>query len=280
MEATINAQYTIAKEVKNGITIHRISGFLSTYLNRPTRIDVFLPPDYVAASDKDLPVLFFNDGQDMKAVKLTQTLHQLYLLEKIPSIIVVGIHAGERLHEYGTAGQLDYKGRGSKAGLYAHFITKELLPFIQKKYPCSRENQQTAFAGFSLGGLSAMDITWNNPQHFGKVGVFSGALWWRRTDFTPEDPDAGRIMHEIVLQDEFRPNLKFWFQTGTLDEKEDRNNNGIIDAIDDTMDIMAILKKKGYPATAMHYREVEGGIHHPSTWARVLPEFLIWCFRS
>jgi len=31
---------------------------------------------------------------------------------------------------------------------------------------------------------------------------------------------------------------------GTADEEADRNNNGIIDAIDDTLQLLQILKKK------------------------------------
>ena len=215
----------------------------------------------------------------MPRVRLTQTLHQLYLQEKIPSIIVVGIHAADRLHEYGIAGQPDYKGRGNKAGLYNQFIITELLPYIKEEYPVTTDPTKTAFAGFSLGGLSALDIVWNYPKTFQNVGIFSGALWWRHTIAAKwENPDAYRIVHEIIEQDAYRPGLRFWFQTGTMDEKEDRNNNGVIDAIDDTLDLISLLKKKGYPNSDIHYREVVNGIHHPSTWGMVLPEFLEWCF--
>ena len=214
----------------------------------------------------------------MKQVSLTPTLHRLFLEEKIPSIVVVGVHAADRLHEYGTAGQPDYKGRGSKAGLYANFISKELLPYIIGKYPCTSEAHKTAFAGFSLGGLSALDIVWNHSHLFQKVGVFSGALWWRHSEFHPSEPDAHRIIHETIQRDEPRPGLKFWLQTGTMDEKDDRNNNGIIDAIDDTLDLIEVLTNKGYTDKDIHYREVEGGTHHPHTWGQVMPEFLTWCF--
>ncbi|MCB0642407.1 MAG: hypothetical protein KDC44_12240 [Phaeodactylibacter sp.] len=85
-------------------------------------------------------------------------------------------------------------------------------------------------------------------------------------------------MHEQVLLDGHVGPLQFWFQTGTNDETSDRNNNGIIDAIDDTLDLMKALKKVGYPKTAMKYVEVENGVHHPSTWAKVMPDFLKWAF--
>ncbi len=278
MEDIASLLHTTTKEIKDGITIHHLAHFKSLFLDSRFKIDVYLPPDYDAAQSGKLPLLLLNDGQDMKQVRLTQTLHRLFLEEKIPSIMTAAIHAANRLQEYGVSGQPDYKGRGSKAGRYAKFISNELLPFIKEQYPCTTDVRKTAFAGFSLGGLSAIDIVWNHPDLFSKVGVFSGALWWRHSEFIASDPDAHRIIHEIIQADEHRPGLKFWLQTGTMDEKDDRNNNGIIDSIDDTLDLIEVLTNIGYTDKDIHYREVKGGIHHPSTWAQVMPEFLTWCF--
>ena len=269
-----------SKDMIDGLTVHRLRDFRTQFLNTQYKVDVYLPPDYDASGHDRFPLVFFNDGQDMRAVRLTRTLHQLFLENKTPSFIAVGIHAGERIQEYGVAGYPDYKNRGSKAGRYAKFVTSELLPYIQKNYRAETSPEQVAFAGFSLGGLSAIDIVWNHPHLFGSVGIFSGALWWRHSDFDENDPDAHRIIHENLAGDELRPGLRFWFQAGTHDEADDRNNNGIIDAIDDTLDLMEILKKNGYPHTDVHYREVEGGVHHPRTWGEVMPEFLTWLFKK
>ena len=73
--------------------------------------------------------------------------------------------------------------------------------------------------------------------------------------------------------------MKFWLEAGTADETEDRNNNGIIDAIDDTMDLIKILEEKGYRQDEdICYEEVEGGEHNYDTWSKVLPKFLQWAF--
>jgi len=60
-------------------------------------------------------------------------LDSLYAKEAITPFIVVAIHAGDRIQEYGTAAQADYMKRGSKAGLYTDFVMTELLPHSQKK---------------------------------------------------------------------------------------------------------------------------------------------------
>lgn len=272
-------RFEFHKEQRHSLHLHRLRNFRSEYLSTRFSIDIYLPPDYDASGSGRFPVLFFNDGQDMEAVHLADTLNRLYSGQRIPSLIVVAIHAGERLQEYGTANRPDYRNRGSKAHLYTKFIVHELYQHVKKTYPILKAPQHTAFAGFSLGGLSAMDIVWNNHQLFGKAGVFSGSFWWRHCDFCEDDPDGGRIMHELVDMGQHRPGLKFWFQTGTMDETDDRNQNGVIDAIDDTLDLMELLKEKGYHHKHdLHYREVKDGIHHPSTWGQVLPEFLVWAF--
>ncbi len=243
------------------------------------RFDVFLPPAYFENKAESYPILLFNDGQDMEAIKLAKTLDQLYKKKELKKIIVVGIHAGDRTHEYGTAGKLDYQNRGNKALEYTHFIIEELLPFLHVRYRCSLHSADYTFAGFSLGALSAFDIVWNHPEIFKNIGVFSGSLWWRSQPYTPENPDGHRILHQMVASSEKKEGLKFWFQAGTNDELEDRNNNDIIDAIDDTLHLMNELENKGYARNNdFTYLQVEGGEHNPQTWARVLPDFLKWVY--
>ena len=101
----------------------------------------------------------------------------MYAEQAIEPMLFVAIHAGEdRKMEYGTQNHLDYKDRGAKAPLYTSFIFDELLPYIRQKYAIASFKEK-AYAGFSLGGLSALDIVWNRPGEFTKVGIFSASLW-------------------------------------------------------------------------------------------------------
>ena len=57
----------------------------------------------------------------------------------------------------------------------------------------------------------------------------------------------------------------------------DRNNNGVIDSIDDTVSLIDELAAKGYNrSTDIHYLELADGKHDIATWARAFPEFLKW----
>jgi enterochelin esterase-like enzyme len=193
----------------------------------------------------------------------------------------VGIHAGPlRKFEYGTAVAPDYKGRGNLANSYTRFITEELVPAIRLLFP-GRLKDRWAFAGFSLGGLSALDISWRQGNLFNTTGIFSGSLWWRTLD--KDDPDyqdeQHRIMHNQIRDGYFVPGMRFFFECGTEDETEDRNGNGIIDSIDDTKDLILTLTEKGYdPHTDIAYHEIEGGKHDVATWASAMPVFLKWAF--
>jgi enterochelin esterase-like enzyme len=249
----------------------------SAQLKRDTELQIWTPGDL--SGTEIVHLLILNDGQEAEGLKLTETLNHLYSTWLIDPLVVVAVKASEdRMQEYGVAGIPDFQKRGSKADKYAAFITEELLPFIQSTVK-PRINGKHVIAGFSMGGLSAFDIAWNNPQVFDAVGVLSGSFWWRKKDLNDGYTPADRIMHQVVRETEGKPDLKFWIMTGTEDETEDRNHNFIIDSIDDAIDLIKELCQKGYMRHEdITYYERVGGKHNVETWAQVLPAFLTWAF--
>jgi esterase/lipase superfamily enzyme len=247
----------------------------SVYLERTVDVDVYLPSNFLQPSLFHL--LLINDGQDLLTMNFAAILQIFFSENDSQPLFCVGIRCGEeRKREYGIAFSADYENRGDKAGLYAKFIFDELIPFIRKQYNAPSFKEK-AFAGFSLGGLSALDIVWNHPTEFSKVGVFSGSLWWRRKSYeTGYHDETDRLMHLQVLKGGFYPWLQFFFECGELDEAADRNNNGIIDSIDDTLDLIVELKAKGYTDAHIKYIQLKEGKHNIETWAKALLEFLKW----
>ena len=249
----------------------------SAFLERDVKVDFYLPQN--VANPSQMSLLLINDGQDMEKMGFESILEKLYAEQLIEPLLCVAIHCGpNRKMEYGVAGAPDYKGWGGRAGLYTSFLFNELLPFIREKYlvPSFKEK---AFAGFSLGGLSALDIVWNHPDEFKRAGVFSGSLWWRNLDQNDKkyDDNKHRIMHQQIRNGTYYPWLKFFFECGALDESKDRNNNGIIDSIDDTNDLIKELVSKGYDEkNDIQYLELADGRHDVFTWGRAMPEFLKW----
>lgn len=254
---------------------HEIRNVHSKELQRDVDVDIYIPSNI----NEPIPLLILNDGQDSKAVKVLQTLQKLIESNEIEPILIANVYAGDRIQEYGVNGKPDYAKRGNKAGLYNEYIVHHLLPFLNYTYPVNLNHQKNAIAGYSLGGLSALDIAWNNPNYFKQVGAFSGSFWWRKRALNNGYTDADRIMHQKIKSSKKIPDVKFWLQAGTHDETADRNSNGIIDAIDDTLDIVSELIKKGYkPYRDVVYYEMELGEHNQKTWAKAMPVFLKWAF--
>jgi enterochelin esterase-like enzyme len=132
-------------------------------------------------------VLYLNDGQDSESLDLAAALERSQQDGSAAPIVVVAIHAtGDRIREYGTAGVPNAQGYGDRASQYEQFMLTELMPFIQSRYRVLTGPPATAIAGLSLGGLSAFDLAWRNPDRIGAVGVMSGSFWWRTNDRSPE----------------------------------------------------------------------------------------------
>jgi enterochelin esterase-like enzyme len=250
----------------------------SRFLLRDVTVDFYVPS--IITPSKPISLLLINDGQNLAEMQFAGMLENVMRDGMMRPVLCAGIHAGtERKMEYGTANVLDYEGRGAKAKAYQQFLLHELLPYVQQTYRFASLHS-IAIAGFSLGGLQAIDAAWNHPGVFSIAGVFSGSLWWRLKDLNSGYNEAtDRIMHKQIREGEYQAGLRFYFTTGSLDETSDRNNNGIIDSIDDTMCLIEELQNKGYKTGAdIHYINYNDGRHDVATWGRAMPHFLSWAF--
>jgi len=251
----------------------------SRHLQRKVKLTVIHTP--IPDDKSQLSLLILNDGQDVEKFRIKEIMDSLYKEHAIKPLVVVAIHTGDRMQEYGVADKPDYENKGSRAGYYDAFINDELYPYA-KKASGVRKFNIVAIAGCSLGGLSAFDIAWNHPEKIDKVGIFSGSFWWRDKpveDSTYSDDD-NRIMYAKLKASRKRPKLQYWFSAGTAEENTDRDKDGIIDVIDDTKDIIALIQHKNICAPGdIVYKEMKDAKHDYAYWSAVLPEFLVWAFK-
>jgi enterochelin esterase-like enzyme len=228
----------------------------------------------------EMNLLLLNDGQDIEKWRVKEIADSLYKKNFIESLLIVAIHAGDRMQDYGVAGFTDFENRGGKADKYEAFIINELNDFVKKKAGV-RKFKSIVLAGCSLGGLSAFDIAWNNGDKIDKVGIFSGSFWWRDKDTsaTGYSDDKDRIMLSKLRSSRKRPKLKYWFYAGAKEENSDRDKDGTIDVIDDTKDLITIIKNKNICAPSdIVYQESPDGKHDYDDWSKALPGFLTWAF--
>ncbi len=249
----------------------------SAFLKRPVKLEVI---DFkINSISGKQGLLLLNDGQDLEKMRISKSVEHLTLTGAIIPTTIVSITAGERKSEYGVADEPDYLGRGAKAGLYNNFIINELMPYINSLTGKYFSPDSTAFAGCSLGGLSALDIVVSNPNHFGMAGVFSGSLWWRRKSYLEGYTDIDRIIHHKVNLTTLKDHFRCWLMAGTYDENNDRNRSGVADAVEDTLDMYELLAEKMKdPSKNLHLRIIEEGSHDTETWANHFPDFLHHCF--
>ena len=260
-----------------GVRREKLRQLPSPALGRRRPITVYLPPGYT--DDRAHPLLVAHDGQEMDAWRLADALARHHAAGRVTPVVAAVPANHDRHHEYGTAGQLNAGQLGARAAEFQAFITDTVLPRLRQRYQLERGSAQTAIMGASLGGLSAFDLAWRRPDVFGVAGIFSGAFWWRTSDASVTAQQATRIAHQRVRATAVKPPLRLWFQAGTADETEDRDGNGVIDAIQDTTELIDELAAKGFRRGAdVVYHETPGGRHEPATWARELPEFLRWAF--
>jgi enterochelin esterase-like enzyme len=252
----------------------------SKHLQRTVKLHILHTPPPADRAMYNLLIL--NDGQDMDKLRVKEILDSLYKKKQISPLVIIGIEAGDRMQEFGVVDKPDYLGRGSKATYYDEFINSELYPYA-KKQSGVRKFQTVAIAGCSLGGLSAFDIAWNHSDKISKVGVFSGAFWWRNisSEDSSYSDEKNRIIFTKLKASRKKPGLTYWFYAGAAEEKADRDKDSVIDIIDDTKDLINLLGKKNVVTpNGIVYVEASAGVHDYSSWSQAFPGFLIWAFGS
>lgn len=260
---------------KNKIKETRDSVY-SRHLQKHINLTIINTP--VPDEKTDFNLLLINDGQDIEKLRVKEIIDSLYKKKLIKPLVAVAIIAEDRMNEYGVAKLPDYKNNGLSAAKYSAFVDDELYPFIKKKTGVRKFNSIT-IAGCSLGGLSAFDIAWDHADRINNVGVFSGSFWIRDKDVTAADysDDKNRIIINKIRSSRKKPHLKYWFYAGDNEEKGDRDKDGITDVVDDTKDLIELIKTKNVASPDdIKFTEMKEGIHDYTSWSHVFPQFLIW----
>lgn len=271
------------------------------FASERVHVTVYLPPGY-AQSTARYPVLYANDGQDMQAVGLQETLAKLYGEHAIEPVLVVAI---DMLHDRASGYGLSDRQRGQsvvggsrigaiglRAADYSSWVATSLVPYIDAHYRTRADARQRTVMGWSLGALNAFNLGWQYPEVFGKVGAMSPSFWLAGDRSSAQAVQGSRLAQAMVDHGPKRDGLKFWFAAGTAEETNDRDHDGVIDVIDDLQDLVGGyrgdgvqrrgLRQLGYTTTGTDADVtvflLPGGHHQQASWAKMLPVFLRWAF--
>lgn len=177
------------------------------------RIHVYLPNDYDYSQER-YPVLYMLDGHnlffDSDATYGTCLGLKDFIDGWHKKLIVVGIEGSSddyirthefvpynlRSHQHG-----DVKGRGEAT---MQWIIHELKPKIDKDYRTWPQREATAFAGYSMAGITAVYAVTRHNDVFSKSAVISPSVMIAR------DP----LLKEIQ-DDTLSPDTRVFFSWGT-----------------------------------------------------------------
>jgi enterochelin esterase-like enzyme len=164
------------------LDLHEIA---SRYLESTRRITVLAPRRQPALA---LPVLYLNDGQNLfdparafggVTWRVAETVRRLVRRRRIPPLIVVGIdHGGPlRSREYlPVEDDRNPEARDPLGRRYVEFITREVIPFVERRYPASRHAAGRGFGGSSYGAVAALFTVLQKPGRFGRLLLESPSL--------------------------------------------------------------------------------------------------------
>ena len=215
--------------------------YWSTYTEKMRRCHVYLPAEYFTNPTKKFPVLYLQHGMGENEYGWAEQGHTAQILDNliaegkaVPCIIVMdnGLNA-RRPGEQGGFG-----------------LFNDIIPMVESRYRVIADPQHRAYAGLSMGGMQAREITLNNPDKFAYVGSFSSGAW---------------NVDQVKASEGFAKNVKVLFMSGGGKE-----NMGCVEAAKNIKEQLG-MNAVGY--------ESPGTAHEWHTWRRSLYQFAQLIFK-
>lgn len=243
------------------------NSFFMPQLSRNRKVWIYLPPDYYTTS-KTYPVLYMQDGQNLfdnatsfsGEWQIDEALNTLHSQGNYGAI-VVGIDngGGERLNEYSPWVNPTYGGGQGDA--YMQFVGETLKPYIDANFKTRPQSQYNALIGSSMGALISAYGAVKYSGLFSKVGVFSPAFWFVRT----------QLNNYITSTTNDISNLRLYFVCG---QNEDT------DMVPDMNTVKNNFITKGVSASNTFTKIDSDGTHSESYWRREFPAAYLWLFQN
>lgn len=209
---------------------------------------VYTPASYAQLSN--LPVIYVTDGQEYADERMGAMIHVLDNLiaeKKINPVIAVFIDPREvRDHHNRRMTELSLNDP------FVAFLTKELVPYVDKHYRTKPDADARAILGTSLGGLNAAYVGAKASGTFRLIGIHSPAFWYRPQIYT------------LYEQAPTLP-LRVFMSTGIISDTEEGARR-----------MKAILSRKKYN---LQYVEVNEG-HSWGNWRALIDDALLFFFAN
>ena len=166
------------------------------------RIQIYYP--YSKKVDKQTKFIIMNDGEELfsendswngKAWNIDETFKDLKMQKENLNLVIIAIDSAKRINgnildetrryaEYFPKESIKYIDENLKRSIYSrfidsqkfnyqHFVINKVIPSIEKKFDTKLNRDNLGIIGASMGGLSALNMSIENPEIFGFVGCIS-----------------------------------------------------------------------------------------------------------
>ena len=233
--------------------------------DEPRKVYVYVPDRWHQFPEERYPVLYMFDGHNVffdedATYGKSWGMREYLDAEEVP-LIVVAVDCNHhpdngRLSEYSPFDFSDrsfgeVKGRGK---VFMDWLTRNLKPKIDKRYPTLRGRRNTFIAGSSMGGLMSLYALLAYNRVFSRAAALSPSIW--------VDP---RALKELVRTAEVRKGTVLYMDYGS---REMGNHRGIRRGFGQ---MASLLIDKGLYVNA---RIVPNGDHCEACWEEQIPFFM------
>ena len=135
----------------------------SRALRRGCQVTLYLPARFRRVAR--YPLLIVHDGGDYLKYAAAQTvLDNLIHRLDVAETIVAFVYPGDRLTEY------------ANSAAHARYLTAELLPLLEEKFPLAGGPSARCLMGASFGAVAALSTAYRYPGVFGSLLLQSGSF--------------------------------------------------------------------------------------------------------
>jgi hypothetical protein len=165
----------------NKIVIGTIDSIQSKILNEKRKFRIYVPTasSESAYGKQSYPIIYSIDGDENYFTMLTATTRFLSTIYEpvIPEHIVVNIMDTDRTRDCTPTHRAydPYYATSGGSENFISFIEKELIPYIDAKYPTTTNRTIT---GGSLAGLISMQVFLHHNQLFNSYIPSDPSFWW------------------------------------------------------------------------------------------------------
>jgi enterochelin esterase-like enzyme len=252
-----------AREVPHGVVHHHFytSKVVNGLVDGQSEYYIYTPPSYDPKRVKPYPTLCLLHGWSDMASGWTAVGQANFIFDNLiaegkaePMLVVMPLGYGDVKFVTSGGGVWDDDAAvDHNVALFSQALLTEILPQVESAYHVSKDRNDRAITGLSMGGLESLTIGLTHHEQFGWVGGFSSALGHREQDELSALSGKTAGLHLL------------WIACGTQDDLITRNRKFI-----------AWLKGKDVPVTAI---ETPGG-HTWMVWRDNLVHFAPLLFQG